>query len=154
VNGLKCVYVEKRRRLSRSEIVFNDERHLIEIVRRIVSRVGRRIDETSPLCDARLPDGSRVNAVIPPLALDGTLLSIRRASKTPLQFKDLMEKKAITPEMVDFLAAATKARVNMIVSESTSSGKTTLMNALSAFIPNDERVATIEDAAELRLQQS
>ena len=105
VNGPKCVYVERRGRLSRSDVVFNDEKHLIEIVRRIVSRVGRRVDETSPLCDARLPDGSRVNAVIPPLALDGTLLSIRRSSKTPLQFKDLVEKKAITPEMVDFLAA-------------------------------------------------
>ena len=153
VNGPKCVYVERRGRLSRSDVVFNDERHLIDIVRRIVSRVGRRIDETSPLCDARLPDGSRVNAVIPPLALDGTLLSIRRSSKTPLQFKDLVEKRAITPEMVDFLSACTKARVNMVVSGGTGSGKTTLMNALSSFIPEDERVATIEDAAELRLQQ-
>ncbi|WP_435016316.1 CpaF family protein [Tundrisphaera sp. TA3] len=154
VNGPKCVYVEKRGRLSRSDVVFHDEKHLIEIVRRIVGRVGRRIDETSPLCDARLPDGSRVNAVIPPLALDGTLLSIRRSSKSPLQFKDLVEKKAITQEMVDFLSAATRARANMIVSGGTGSGKTTLMNALSAFIPDDERVATIEDAAELRLQQS
>jgi len=153
VNGPKCVYVERRGRLSRSDVVFNDEKHLIEIVRRIVSRVGRRIDETSPLCDARLPDGSRVNAVIPPLALDGTLLSIRRSSKTPLQFKDLIDKRAITPEMVDFLSAATRARVNMVVSGGTGSGKTTLMNALSSFIPTDERVATIEDAAELRLQQ-
>jgi pilus assembly protein CpaF len=154
VNGPKCVYVERRGRLTRSDVVFNDEKHLIEIVRRIVSRVGRRIDETSPLCDARLPDGSRVNAVIPPLALDGTLLSIRRAGKTPLLFKDLVEKKAITPEMVEFLSACIKARVNMIVSGGTGSGKTTLMNALSSFIPDDERVATIEDAAELRLQQS
>ncbi|WZP00654.1 CpaF family protein [Isosphaeraceae bacterium EP7] len=154
VNGPKCVYVERRGRLTRSDVVFNDEKHLIEIVRRIVSRVGRRIDETSPLCDARMADGSRVNAVIPPLALDGTLLSIRRSSKTPLQFKDLVEKKAITSEMVDFLSAATRARVNMIVSGGTGSGKTTLMNALSSFIPDDERVATIEDAAELKLQQS
>ncbi len=154
VNGPKCVYVERRGRLTRSDVVFNDEKHLIEIVRRIVSRVGRRIDETSPLCDARLPDGSRVNAVIPPLALDGTLLSIRRASKVPLQFKDLVEKKAITQDMVDFLSACIRARVNMIVSGGTGSGKTTLMNALSAFIPDDERVATIEDAAELKLQQS
>jgi pilus assembly protein CpaF len=154
VNGPKCVYVERRGRLSRSDVVFNDEKHLIEIVRRIVGRVGRRIDETTPLCDARMPDGSRVNAVIPPLALDGTLLSIRRSSKNPLQFKDLVEKKAMTTEMVDFLAAATRARVNMIVSGGTGSGKTTLMNALSSFIPDDERVATIEDAAELRLQQS
>ena len=154
VNGPKCVYVERRGRLTRSDVVFNDEKHLIEIVRRIVSRVGRRIDETSPLCDARLPDGSRVNAVIPPLALDGTLLSIRRASKTPLLFKDLVEKKAITQEMVEFLAACIRSRVNMIVSGGTGSGKTTLMNALSSFIPDDERVATIEDAAELRLQQA
>ena len=153
VNGPKCVYVERFGRLSRSDVVFNDEKHLIEIVRRIVSRVGRRIDETTPLCDARLPDGSRVNAVIPPLALDGTLLSIRRASKTPLQFQDLVDKKAITPEMVEFLAACTRGRINMVVSGGTGSGKTTLMNALSAFIPADERVATIEDAAELRLQQ-
>ncbi len=154
VNGPKCVYVERRGRLTRSDVVFNDEKHLIEIVRRIVSRVGRRIDETSPLCDARLPDGSRVNAVIPPLALDGTLLSIRRASKSPLLFKDLVEKKAITPEMVEFLSACIRSRVNMIVSGGTGSGKTTLMNALSSFIPDDERVATIEDAAELRLQQA
>ncbi len=154
VNGPKCVYVERRGRLTRSDVVFNDEKHLIEIVRRIVGRVGRRIDETSPLCDARTADGSRINAVIPPLALDGTLLSIRRSSKTPLQFADLVEKKAVTPEMVDFLSACTRARINMIVSGGTGSGKTTLMNALSAFIPDDERVATIEDAAELRLQQS
>ena len=121
VNGPKCVYVEKRGRLSRSDVVFNDEKHLIEIVRRIVSRVGRRVDETSPLCDARLPDGSRVNAVIPPLALDGTSLSIRRASKNPLQFADLVDKKAITWEMVDFLAACIRGRVNMVVSGGTGS---------------------------------
>ncbi len=153
VNGPKCVYVERRGQLTRSDVVFDDEKHLIEIVRRIVSRVGRRIDETSPLCDARLPDGSRVNAVIPPLALDGTLLSIRRASKNPLQFKDLVDKKAITPEMVAFLAGAVRGRANMVISGGTGSGKTTLMNALSSFIPADERVATIEDAAELKLQQ-
>jgi len=153
VNGPKTVYIERRGRLTRSDVVFNDEKHLIEIVRRIVGRIGRRIDEMSPMCDARLPDGSRVNAVIPPLALDGTLLSIRRASKSPLQFKDLVEKRAITPEMVEFLSACTRARINMVVSGGTGSGKTTLMNALSAFIPSDERVATIEDAAELRLQQ-
>ena len=153
VNGPKCVFIERRGRLSKSDVVFNDEKHLIEIVRRIVSRVGRRVDETSPLCDARLPDGSRVNAVIPPLALDGTSLSIRKSSKSPLQFSDLVEKKAITWEMVDFLAACIRGRVNMVVSGGTGSGKTTLMNALSSFIPHDERVVTIEDAAELRLQQ-
>ena len=132
VNGPKCVYVERRGRLFRSDVVFNDEKHLIEIVRRIVGRVGRRVDETSPLCDARLPDGSRVNAVIPPLALDGTLLSIRRASATPLQFKDLVEKRAITEEMVTFLSACTRGRINLVVSGGTGSGKTTLLNALSA----------------------
>ncbi|WP_422931152.1 CpaF family protein [Singulisphaera sp. PoT] len=153
VNGPKTVYVERRGRLSRTDVVFNDEKHLIEIVRRIVSRVGRRIDETSPLCDARLPDGSRVNAVIPPLALDGTLLSIRKSSKSPLQVNDLVEKRAMTPEMVAFLSACIKARINTVISGGTGSGKTTLLNALSAFIPPDERVATIEDAAELRLQQ-
>ena len=153
VNGPKCVFIERRGRLSKSDVVFNDEKHLIEIVRRIVSRVGRRVDETSPLCDARLPDGSRVNAVIPPLALDGTSLSIRKSSKSPLQFADLVEKRAITWEMVDFLAACIRGRVNMVVSGGTGSGKTTLMNALSSFIPGDERVVTIEDAAELRLQQ-
>ena len=152
VNGPKCIFVERRGRLSRSDIVFNDEKHLIEIVRWIVSRIGRRVDETSPLCDARLPDGSRVNAVIPPLALDGTSLSIRKSAKNPLQFADLVEKKAITWEMVDFLAACIRGRTNMVVS-GTGSGKTTLMNALSSFIPHDERVVTIEDAAELRLQQ-
>ena len=153
VNGPKCVFIERRGQLTKSDVVFNDEKHLIEIVRRIVSRVGRRVDETSPLCDARLPDGSRVNAVIPPLALDGTSLSIRKSSKSPLSFADLVDKKAITWEMVDFLAACIRGRVNMVVSGGTGSGKTTLMNALSSFIPHDERVVTIEDAAELRLQQ-
>ena len=153
INGPKTVYVEKRGRLQRSEVVFNDEKHLIEIVRRIVSRIGRRIDESSPMCDARLADGSRVNAIIPPLALDGTLLSIRRFGKSPLLAKDLVEKKAITQDMVSFLSACIKARVNLVISGGTGSGKTTLLNALSSFIPEEERVATIEDAAELRLQQ-
>lgn len=153
VNGPKIVYVEQRGRLSRAEVAFNDEKHLQEVVRRIVGRVGRRIDETTPLCDARLPDGSRVNAVIPPLALDGTLLSIRRAGKSPLLVDDLVEKRAMTREMADFLAACIQGRCNTVISGGTGSGKTTLLNALSAFIPSDERVATIEDAAELRLQQ-
>ncbi|WP_240911463.1 CpaF family protein [Paludisphaera soli] len=153
VNGPKVVYVERRGRLERTDVAFNDEKHLQEIVRRIVGRVGRRIDETSPLCDARLPDGSRVNAVIPPLALDGSILSIRRAGKTPLLAHDLVEKRAIAQEMVDFLSACIRGRVNMVISGGTGSGKTTLLNALSAFIPEDERVVTIEDAAELRMQQ-
>jgi pilus assembly protein CpaF len=153
VNGPKTIYVERRGKLSRTEVVFNDEKHLLDVVRRIVSRIGRRIDETSPLCDARLADGSRVNAIIPPLALDGTLLSIRRFGKTPLLASDLVEKKAITQEMITFLSGCIKARVNMVISGGTGSGKTTLLNALSSFISHDERVATIEDAAELRLQQ-
>jgi pilus assembly protein CpaF len=153
INGPKTIYVEKKGRLSKVDVVFNDEKHLIEIVRRIVSRVGRRIDETTPMCDARLADGSRVNAIIPPLALDGTLLSIRRFGKTPLLAKDLIEKKAITQDMITFLSACIKARINVVISGGTGSGKTTLMNALSSFISDDERIATIEDAAELRLQQ-
>ncbi len=153
VNGPDTIYVEKGGRLERTDVVFNDEKHLQEIVRRIVARVGRRIDETSPLCDARLPDGSRVNAVIPPLALDGTLLSIRRAGKSPLLVDDLVAKRAMTREMVDFLSACIRGRINMVISGGTGSGKTTLLNALSSFIPEDERVVTIEDAAELRLQQ-
>jgi pilus assembly protein CpaF len=153
INGPKTVYVERRGRLERVNIVFNDERHLLQIVQRIVGRIGRRVDETTPMVDARLPDGSRVNAIIPPLALDGTLVSIRRFGSRPLLIQDLVTYQAITPEMVQFLSACVKARVNMVISGGTGSGKTTLLNALSAFIPPDERIATIEDAAELRLQQ-
>jgi len=153
INGPKVAYVERKGRLERVEVNFHDDRHLIQIIQRIAGRIGRRVDETSPMVDARLADGSRVNAVIPPLALDGALLSIRRFSKKPLLTSDLVGFKAITQEMVDFLSACIKARVNLIISGGTGSGKTTLLNALSAFIPEDERVATIEDAAELRLQQ-
>jgi pilus assembly protein CpaF len=153
INGPKTVYVERRGRLERADIVFHDDRHLLQIVQRIAGRIGRRVDETSPMVDARLPDGSRVNAIIPPLALDGTLVSIRRFGAQPLLIADLQEKGAITPEMIAFLSACVKARVNMVISGGTGSGKTTLLNALSAFIPHDERVATIEDAAELKLQQ-
>src|SRR5206468_2938794 len=153
INGPKTVYVERQGRLEQSPVVFNDNRHLVQIVQRIVGRVGRRVDETSPMVDARLPDGSRVNAIIPPLALDGALVSIRRFGARPLLMQDLVEHKALTDEMVTFLSACVKARVNMVISGGTGSGKTTLLNALSAFIPHDERVATIEDAAELRLQQ-
>jgi pilus assembly protein CpaF len=153
INGPKTVYVERAGRLERAPVSFNDDRHLIQIVQRIVGKVGRRVDETSPMVDARLPDGSRVNAIIPPLALDGTLVSIRRFGAKPLLAADLMARKAITPEMMQFLSACVKSRVNMVISGGTGSGKTTLLNALSAFIPHDERVATIEDAAELRLQQ-
>jgi len=153
VNGPKMVFIERAGRLERVSVAFNDERHLLQIVQRIAGRVGRRVDETTPMVDARLPDGSRVNAIIPPLALDGTLVSIRRFGARPFLMADLMAKKAITAEMVQFLSACIKARVNMVVSGGTGSGKTTLLNALSSFIPHDERVATIEDAAELRLQQ-
>jgi pilus assembly protein CpaF len=153
INGPKTAYVERGGRLERVNVSFHDERHLLQIVQRIAGRIGRRVDETCPMVDARLADGSRVNAVIPPLALDGTLLSIRRFGARPLLIKDLVNYKAIMPEMVSFLTACIRARINVIISGGTGSGKTTLLNALSAFIPDDERVATIEDAAELRLQQ-
>jgi pilus assembly protein CpaF len=153
INGPKTVYIERRGQLERTDVAFNDDKHLLQIIQRIVSRVGRRVDETTPMVDARLPDGSRVNAIIPPLALDGCLLSIRRFGVRPLLVADLLATKAVTQEMVQFLSASAKARVNMLISGGTGSGKTTLLNALSAFIPPRERVATIEDAAELRLQQ-
>jgi pilus assembly protein CpaF len=153
INGPKTIYIERRGQLERANIAFHDDRHLLQIVQRIVGRVGRRVDETSPMVDARLPDGSRVNAIIPPLALDGPLVSIRRFGARPLLIADLLAKRSITPEMVQFLTACVKARVNLVVSGGTGSGKTTLLNALSASIPPQERVATIEDTAELRLQQ-
>jgi pilus assembly protein CpaF len=153
VNGPKVTYVERGGRLERTDVSFIDERHLRQVVQRIAGRVGRRVDELTPMVDARLADGSRVNAVIPPIALDGTLLSIRRFGVKALLAADLIGKKALTQEMIDFLSACVKARVNMVISGGTGSGKTTLLNAFSAFIPNDERVATIEDSAELRFQQ-
>jgi pilus assembly protein CpaF len=153
VNGPKVTYVERKGRLERIDIAFHDDKHLVQIIQRIAGRVGRRVDETSPMVDARLPDGSRVNAIIPPLALDGALLSIRRFGAQPLRFEDLIAKKAVTAEMTRFLSSCIKARINIVISGGTGSGKTTLLNALSSFIPHDERVATIEDAAELRLQQ-
>lgn len=153
INGPKTVYVERHGRLELSDVTFVDDRHVIQIVQRIVGRVGRRVDETTPMVDARLADGSRVNAIIPPLALDGPLVSIRRFGAKPLTIQNLVEYKALTPEMVQFLSACVAARLNLLISGGTGSGKTTLLNALSAFIPDDERVATIEDAAELRFQQ-
>jgi pilus assembly protein CpaF len=153
INGPKTAYVERRGRLEKVNVAFNDERHLFQIVQRIAGRIGRRVDETSPMVDARLADGSRVNAIVPPLALDGTLLSIRRFGAKPLLMNDLLANKALMPEMAKFLSAAITARINLIISGGTGSGKTTLLNSLSTFIPEDERVATIEDAAELRLQQ-
>src|SRR5207237_3604653 len=127
---------------------------LVHRAQRLVGQGARRADETSPMRDGRLPDGSRINAIIPPLALDGSLVSIRRFGARPLQAADLVEKGALTEEMLQFLAACVQARLNILVSGGTGSGKTTLLNALSAFIPDDERVITIEDAAELRLQQT
>ena len=153
INGPKVVYVERHGRLVRTPITFHDDRHLIQIVQRIAAQVGRRVDETSPMVDARLPDGSRLNAVIAPLALDGALVSIRRFGANPLTIERLIANQSVTQEMVDFLAACIEARVNMLISGGTGSGKTTLLNNLSRYIPIDERVATIEDAAELRLQQ-
>lgn len=153
INGAKTVYVERRGRLERARITFANDAHLVKIIQRIVSRVGRRIDETSPMVDARLEDGSRVNAVIPPLALDGPLVSIRRFGSKPLRGTDLLTNQSIREDMLNFLANCVQARLNILISGGTGSGKTTLLNILSGFIPNDERVATIEDAAELQLQQ-
>jgi pilus assembly protein CpaF len=153
VNGPKKVYVERRGKLEKTEAFFRDNDHLMQIIDRIVSKVGRRVDETSPLCDARLPDGSRVNTVIPPIALDGSSLSIRRFGTQPLKLEDLLNYKAFTPEMVMLLEGCIKARLNMIISGGTGSGKTTLLNTLSSFIPHTDRIVTIEDAAELQLQQ-
>lgn len=153
INGPKKVFVERKGRLERSDVTFRDNSHLLQIIDRIVSKMGRRIDETSPMCDARLPDGSRLNAIIPPLALDGPSLSIRRFGSHPLALEDLLKFGAFTPEMVMLLEGAIKARLNAIISGGTGSGKTTLLNTLSSFIPHDQRVITIEDAAELQLQQ-
>lgn len=153
INGPKNVFVEKEGRIQRHEVEFRDNDHLLQILDRIVSKVGRRIDETQPMCDARLPDGSRLNAVIPPLALDGPSLTIRKFGSNPLTLEDLLNYGAFTPEMVMVLEGAIKARLNMIISGGTGSGKTTLLNTLSSFIPGDQRMITIEDAAELQLQQ-
>ncbi len=152
VNSAKSVYIERRGKLERTDVVFRDDAHLLTVIDRIVSRVGRRVDESSPMVDARLPDGSRVNAIIPPLAIDGPVLSIRRFGAT-ISPAELVHRGALTSEMLRFLAACVVSRLNILISGGTGSGKTTLLNALSAFIPNTERIVTIEDAAELRLQQ-
>ncbi len=154
INGCKDVYVESDGKLIKSNVTFRDDRHLMQIIDRIVSKVGRRVDEVSPMVDARLPDGSRVNAIIPPLALDGPSVTIRRFGSNPLKLEDLLNYKSMTPEMVMLLEGAMKAHLNIIISGGTGSGKTTLLNTLSSFISNDERIVTIEDAAELQLQQS
>jgi pilus assembly protein CpaF len=153
VNGPYKVYVERRGKMEKTDVKFRDNDHLLQIIDRIVSKVGRRVDETSPMVDARLPDGSRVNAIIPPLALDGPSMSIRRFGANPLKLEDLLNFKAFTPEMAMLMEAAIKARLNIIISGGTGCGKTTLLNTLSSFIPAEDRVITIEDAAELQLQQ-
>lgn len=153
INGPKNVFVEKNGQIEKSKTTFRDNDHLMQILDRIVSKVGRRIDETSPMCDARLPDGSRLNAIIPPLALDGPSITIRKFGSSPLTLEKLLNFGAFTPEMVMFMEGAIKARLNMIISGGTGSGKTTLLNTLSSFVQNDHRIITIEDAAELQLQQ-
>lgn len=147
------VVVERNGRLERTSVQFKDNSHLLRIIEKIVSRVGRRVDESSPMVDARLPDGSRVNAIIPPLAVDGPLLSIRRFGRAPLTPDKLVANHSVTPEMMELLKACVRARLNTIISGGTGSGKTTLLNALSSFIPETERIVTIEDAAELQLNQ-
>ena len=153
VNNRNKVYIEKGGLLQKTDVVFRDDRHLLQIIDRIVSRVGRRIDEATPMVDARLPDGSRVNAIIPPLALDGPSLSIRRFASGPVSGNRLVELKSISHEMMEILMAAVRARISILISGGTGAGKTTLLNVLSTNIPNNERLVTIEDAAELRLAQ-
>ncbi len=153
INGPHKIYVERRGKMEKTDVKFRDNDHLLQIIDRIVSKVGRRVDETSPMVDARLQDGSRVNAIIPPLALDGATVSIRRFGANPLKLEDLLNYKAFTPEMAMLMEACIKARLNIVISGGTGCGKTTLLNTLSSFIPHEERIVTIEDAAELQLQQ-
>ncbi len=154
VNNAHQVYIERSGKIQLSEVSFYDDRHLLQIIDRIVNRVGRRIDESSPMCDARLPDGSRINAIIPPLAIDGPALTIRKFKKDPLTISHLIGYQSLTQEMADFLKSCAAAKLNVLISGGTGSGKTTLLNILSSFIPEGERLITIEDAAELQLQQN
>jgi pilus assembly protein CpaF len=153
VNGPHEVYVERRGRLHKTNAIFRDDAHLMQVIERIVSAVGRRVDESSPMVDARLKDGSRVNAIIPPLALDGPVLSIRRFAVDPFKMSDLLAFGALTEQLADVMKAAVQARLNILVSGGTGAGKTTLLNILSNYIPDSERIVTIEDSAELQLQQ-
>lgn len=153
VNGPHQVYIERHGRLESTQVTFKDNTHLLHIIDKIVSQVGRRCDEVSPMVDARLQDGSRVNAIIPPLAIDGPAVSIRRFGTDPVRIENLLQYKSITQEMVDFLSACVTAKLNVMIVGGTGSGKTTLLNNLSSFIPHTERIVTIEDAAELQLQQ-
>ncbi|MGD0797223.1 MAG: CpaF family protein [Acidobacteriaceae bacterium] len=153
VNTYNSIYIERRGILERTSLTFQDNRHLLHIIDKIVSGVGRRIDESSPMVDARLPDGSRVNVIIPPLAVDGPILSIRRFGSSPLAAEDLLRNQALTPPMLEFLRGCVKARLNIVVSGGTGSGKTTLLNVLSGYISDRERIITIEDSAELQMKQ-
>lgn len=152
VNNADEIYVERNGRLELTNVVFADDRHVLRVIQRIVARIGRRIDEVSPMVDARLPDGSRVNAIVPPLSLKGPTLSIRRFGARPLAIPDLLQNRSLTTKMVQFLHAAVSARISFLISGGTGAGKTTMLNALSAAIPGDERLVTIEDSAELTLQ--
>jgi pilus assembly protein CpaF len=153
INTYDKIYVERRGRLELTDVSFHDNAHLMKIIEKIVSRVGRRVDESSPMVDARLPDGSRVNAIIPPLAVDGPLVSIRRFGATPLTVQNLLDYKSVTPPMIKVLESLGLAKVNILISGGTGSGKTTMLNLISGFIPGNERIVTIEDAAELQLRQ-
>ncbi|MEQ8789784.1 MAG: CpaF family protein [Pirellulaceae bacterium] len=152
VNNAHEVYVERRGRLQLTNVLFADDQHVMRVIQRIVARIGRRIDEVTPMVDARLPDGSRLNAIVPPLAINGPTMSIRRFGARPLEVDDLLDNGSLLPPMVQFLAAAVESRLSFLISGGTGAGKTTLLNALSAFIPDDERLVTIEDSAELQLQ--
>ena len=153
VNRYNKVYVERSGKLEPTGLTFKDDAHLMQIIDRIVSRVGRRVDESSPMVDARLADGSRVNAIIPPLAIDGPCLSIRRFGRDPITARNMIENKTLTEPMLELLSAMVKGRLNILISGGTGAGKTTLLNVLSGYIPNSERIVTIEDAAELQLKQ-
>src|ERR1700680_2956404 len=153
VNRFDRVYVERAGKLEITGLSFKDNQHLMQIIDRIVSRIGRRVDESSPMVDARLQDGSRVNAIIPPLAIDGPCLSIRRFGRDPITARNMLENKTLTEAMLELLSAMVKGRLNILISGGTGAGKTTLLNVLSGYIPNSERIVTIEDAAELQLKQ-
>ncbi|MBA4398794.1 MAG: CpaF family protein [Chloroflexi bacterium] len=153
VNGAKNIYIERRGKISRAPISFENNEHVMRIIERIVAPLGRRVDESSPFVDARLPDGSRVNAIIPPLSLVGPVITIRKFSRSPITVEQLIQFGTLTPEAVQLLDACVKARLNIIISGGTGSGKTTLLNVLSSFIPGDERIITVENAAELQLRQ-
>ncbi|HEY1400820.1 MAG TPA: ATPase, T2SS/T4P/T4SS family, partial [Terriglobales bacterium] len=153
VNRFDRVYVERAGKLELTSFSFKDNQHLMQIIDRIVSRIGRRVDESSPMVDARLADGSRVNAIIPPLALDGPCLSIRRFGRDPITARNMLDNKTLSEPMLELLSAMVKGRLNLLISGGTGAGKTTLLNVLSGYIPNSDRIVTIEDAAELQLKQ-